>query len=92
MLLIPEDFARIRQKRRRIRRTGSFPNWLERALPGGNSRKIAQSLFLECEKFPFVNFLSNGIKVSRDGLRDYQAALRLLLKHAKAVSTDPLRL
>jgi len=30
------------------------------------------------------------LKVSRDSLRDYQAALRLLLKHA--TSGDPLRL
>jgi hypothetical protein len=32
------------------------------------------------------------LKVARDSLRDYQAALRLLLKHANATSVDPLRL
>jgi hypothetical protein len=32
------------------------------------------------------------LKVSRDSLRDYQAALRLLLKHANSASVDPLRL
>ena len=35
---------------------------------------------------------SPWLKVARDSLRDYQAALRLLLKHANAVSADPLRL
>jgi hypothetical protein len=32
------------------------------------------------------------LKVTRDSLRDYQAALRLLLKHASAASVDPLKL
>jgi hypothetical protein len=32
------------------------------------------------------------LKVARDALRDYQAALRLLLKHSSAASVDPLKL
>ncbi len=33
---------------------------------------------------------SPWLKVSRDALRDYQAALRLMLKHADISSMDPL--
>ena len=33
---------------------------------------------------------SPWLKVSRDALRDYQAALRLLLKHADISNMDPL--
>jgi len=35
---------------------------------------------------------SPWLKVARDSLRDYQSALRLLLKHASSASADPLRL
>lgn len=33
---------------------------------------------------------SPWLKVSRDALRDYQSALRLMLKHATAAHFDPL--